>query len=211
MWYGSDSEPETGTARMLRVHLVSGEEVLTESTNSLGCPSSCSVRELKSRLAKVSEGLKSCFADTVRRSKASCSLRRERREERMSPRCPARWLDAGRASGSAFCAAAGSFATTRSSRGLRSCSSWSCRQGLQATCPAHHYSVPGLSRINWVFYASAGVYFGERIINVISSHQALYLHLHILRRVQQALASVGVSKRVILHLRTSVCLCMADL
>ena len=74
MWYGSDSEPETGTARMLRVHLVSGEEVLTESTNSLGCPSSRSVRELKSRLAKVSEGLKSCFADTVRRSgeKSGC-------------------------------------------------------------------------------------------------------------------------------------------
>ena len=56
-----------------------------------------------------------------------------------------------------------------------------------------------------------GVYFGERITDVISSHQALYLRLHILRRLQHAPASVGVSERVRPHLRTSVCLCMADL
>ena len=55
-----------------------------------------------------------------------------------------------------------------------------------------------------------GVYFGERIIDVISSYQALYLHLHILRRLQHALASVSVSGLARAHLRTSVGLCIAD-
>ena len=54
-----------------------------------------------------------------------------------------------------------------------------------------------------------GVYFGERIIDGIVSYQALYLHLHIRRRLQHALTSVGVMWLVHAHLRASVCLRIA--